>query len=134
LNLVWFCSSSLLMCTLYRILLCTVRWTVVTGANYEGCSYFTWVGNFQLHSNFVKAVSSAKNKTTLSQHIYHNWNYNSTLGIIASLWHFHLKCQVHVLLTWDSHLLMGVYYCIKKYSVGETYLLTTNQIETAEIR
>ena len=38
----------------------TVGWKVVTGAYFTGCSYFARVSDFQLHSNFLMAVSSAQ--------------------------------------------------------------------------
>ena len=44
-------------------------WKVVTGAYFKGCSYFAQISNFQLHSNFLMAVSSAqKYKPLQSRH------------------------------------------------------------------
>ena len=47
----------------------SVGWKVVTGAYFKVCSYFAWVSDFQLQSNFLMAVSSAeKYKLLQSQH------------------------------------------------------------------
>ena len=40
--------------------MCTVEWKVVTGAYFKGHSYFARVSDFQLHRNFLMAVSSAQ--------------------------------------------------------------------------
>jgi len=61
----WSFQASKCMQRTSKLEIYTVRWKVVTGGHFKVHSYLSLVSDFQLHSNFLMAVSiSFKVKTT----------------------------------------------------------------------